>query len=124
MLDEVYSRKFMVANCYPPDVKLTRRENGEHEYRMFEWRSAIESSGFRIASVRSFIPKIRAANALKGCLSVLPRAITKPLYKTNNANLSTTVQWMRQQFTAQNDAPSSEPVLAPKATTVFFVVKN
>jgi SAM-dependent methyltransferase len=40
MLSKVYPREFLVANHYPPDIRLTRRENGEHEYRLFEWQTA------------------------------------------------------------------------------------
>jgi SAM-dependent methyltransferase len=126
MLDQVYSKKFLIANHYPDDVILTRRENGEHEYRMFEWKAAVEAAGLRVVTVRSFLHRVRFANAVKGCLSVLPRTMTKRLYKTPNATPATSLEWIRQQIPATRERrPFTNPaVLAPKDTTVFLVVKN
>lgn len=48
MLNIVYSEEFLKNNFRPAGIKLTRRENGEHEYRLFEWEKFIKKSGFRI----------------------------------------------------------------------------
>ena len=44
MLAITYSREFLRANYYPEDAVLTRAENGEHEYRLFEWQAAFDSA--------------------------------------------------------------------------------
>ena len=48
MLNIVYSEEFLKNNFRPPGIKLTRRENGEHEYRLFEWEKFIKKSGFKL----------------------------------------------------------------------------
>jgi ubiquinone/menaquinone biosynthesis C-methylase UbiE len=48
MLNIVYSEEFLKNNFRPAGIKLTRRENGEHEYRLFEWEKFIKKSGFKI----------------------------------------------------------------------------
>lgn len=48
MLSRVYSRDYLVANNYPPDICLTRGENGEHEYRQREWLKAFRQAGLKL----------------------------------------------------------------------------
>lgn len=48
MLNIVYSEEFLKNNFRPAGIKLTRRENGEHEYRFFEWEKFIKQSGFKL----------------------------------------------------------------------------
>lgn len=48
MLNIVYSEEFLKNNFRPPGIKLTRRENGEHEYRFFEWENFVKKSGFKL----------------------------------------------------------------------------
>ena len=54
MLDRVYPVEFLRRYNYPEDVRLTRRQNGEHEYRLREWKAAIQGAGLRIARMRRF----------------------------------------------------------------------
>ncbi len=54
MLSQVYSREFLLANSYPPDIVLTRRGNGEHEYRLFEWKSAFDTAGLKLIKTIEF----------------------------------------------------------------------
>lgn len=48
MLNIVYGEEFLKSNFRPAGIKLTRRENGEHEYRFFEWEKFIKKSGFKL----------------------------------------------------------------------------
>lgn len=48
MLNIVYSEEFLKNNFRPPGIKLNRRENGEHEYRFFEWENFVKKSGFKL----------------------------------------------------------------------------
>lgn len=50
MLNIVYSEDFLKKNFRPLGTTLTRRENGEHEYRFFEWEKFIKRSGFKIVN--------------------------------------------------------------------------
>ena len=38
MLNITYDQEFLAKNYRPKDTILTRRQNGEHEYRFFEWK--------------------------------------------------------------------------------------
>lgn len=64
MLDRVYSKDFLIENCYPTDTVLTRRENGEHEYRYFEWELAIRNGGLQIKSLDKVYKKITLLQAM------------------------------------------------------------
>lgn len=50
MLSIVYSKEFLERNYRSTDQKLTRKANGEHEYRYREWESFIAQAGFSIKS--------------------------------------------------------------------------
>ena len=46
MLNITYDQEFLAKNYRPKDTILTRRQNGEHEYRFFEWKQFFKESGF------------------------------------------------------------------------------
>ena len=46
MLNITYDEEFLTKYYRPKDTILTRRQNGEHEYRFFEWKKFFEESGF------------------------------------------------------------------------------
>jgi ubiquinone/menaquinone biosynthesis C-methylase UbiE len=48
MLNIVYDENFLTKFYRPKDMILTRRENGEHEHRFFEWDNFFEGSGFKL----------------------------------------------------------------------------
>ena len=50
MLNVVYDEEFLIKNYRSKDTILTRRENGEHEYRFFEWNNYFKQTGFEILS--------------------------------------------------------------------------
>ena len=50
MLDIIYDKEFLIKNYRSEDTILTRRENGEHEYRFSEWKNYFKESGFDILS--------------------------------------------------------------------------
>lgn len=58
LLNIQYSEKFLNKHGYDENLVLTRRENGEQEYRKNEWMSAIENSGFNIKVFRTFYNKV------------------------------------------------------------------
>lgn len=51
LLDRVYDRHFLERMGYPPDIELTRRMNGEHEYRRREWLAAFAAAGFEVLGI-------------------------------------------------------------------------
>ena len=57
MLNIKYDESFLIKNHRPSDMILTRRENGEHEYRFFEWKLFFQKSGFHLLD--EFIFKTR-----------------------------------------------------------------
>ena len=50
MLNIRYDKAFLRKTYRNPSMTLTRRDNGEHEYRYCEWSAAFENAGFLISS--------------------------------------------------------------------------
>lgn len=124
MLSQVYSEAFLKKNHYPLGIRLTRRANGEHELRLREWKAAFQAAGLKLDGARKFVQQIRPELALKGCLNVLPKFVKKRLYKSDNADLRTTLQWLCQPLLLRDKDPDfGTPVLAPKSTTVFLLTR-
>lgn len=48
MLNIVYDEAFLIRNHRPRDMVLTRRANGEREYRYSEWESFFRDAGFSL----------------------------------------------------------------------------
>jgi SAM-dependent methyltransferase len=46
MLNIRYDEDFLIKNHRSKDMILTRRENGEHEHRFFEWKKFFHEAGF------------------------------------------------------------------------------
>ena len=63
MLNIVYDKEFLIKNYRPADLTLTRKENGEHEYRFFEWDRFFKESGFELLS--SVVIKTKTPENLK-----------------------------------------------------------
>lgn len=123
MLSRVYSQKFLIENSYPPDIILTRRQNGEHEYRLFEWENAFKAAGLDLLRVKKFGKPIRAKEALKGLrLAFGGRGKTR---HTNTASpLGTMFEWIGQKFRLALGYRGKHSDLAVKETTVFLLRKN
>jgi ubiquinone/menaquinone biosynthesis C-methylase UbiE len=125
MLSKVYSREFLEKNYYPVDIPLTRRENGEHEYRLSEWKSAFESADFRLEKTAKFEREVRFKTAMKGVLSVFPGRIRRLLYKSEGPTLRTVAEWTSQRTRRMTRYwTDASPIYAPKETTVFFCERN
>jgi ubiquinone/menaquinone biosynthesis C-methylase UbiE len=123
MLNQLYSKEFLIKNCYPEDAVLTRRENGEHEYRFFEWKQAFAGAGFKLAGVRRFVKAVELRHAVKGTLGMLPRAVRRRLYKTD-VSFAATLRWVVQYLAPSKRWPDfATAVLAPKDSTVFLLHK-
>jgi SAM-dependent methyltransferase len=58
LLEKTYTKDFLTAHGYDENIILTRRENGEHEYRKSEWLDSIYSAGFDVKVFRTFYPKV------------------------------------------------------------------
>jgi ubiquinone/menaquinone biosynthesis C-methylase UbiE len=124
MLNRVYSREFLVANHYPPDVVLRRRDNGEHEYRVFEWERAFKWAGFRVVKTVRFAKTVSGRTALKGLLSCLPGATRLGLRIGRTEATRLAHAWLRQLWRRISPALRGEwEILAPKETTVFYAEK-
>ncbi len=51
MQNIVYSKEFLKENHLPTNKKLTRRMNGEREYRYSDWEKSFKKSAFKIEEV-------------------------------------------------------------------------
>jgi ubiquinone/menaquinone biosynthesis C-methylase UbiE len=124
MLNREYSREFLSGNHYPPDVSLTRRNNGEHEYRMFEWERSFQAGGFRLVKATQFERAILWRTALKGLLSCLPASLKPRLRIGKSETPQATGLWLSQWLGRLSNLPRRrEELLAPKETTVFLLEK-
>jgi len=124
MLNRVYPKDFLIANHYPADVVLTRRQNGEHEYRMFEWERAFNAVGLRLVKTAHFGKAVSARTALKGLLSYLPRPLRHRLRIGKNETPAMTTLWLRQGMgRLTNLLWNSGEILGPKETTAFYLQK-
>jgi len=125
MLDMVYSREFLAANHYPVDINLTRRDNGEHEYRLYEWERAFAASGLSLLKTVRFAKAVSIKRAVKSLLAwlspnLLPRLVSRRAREREELGL-----WLRQKW--RQLVPTSfrnGSVLAPKETTVFYLRKS
>jgi len=63
ILNITYDEEFLKKNYRRLDEKLTRKENGEHEYRFYEWKEFFQKSGFELVS--SVIIKTKTEENLK-----------------------------------------------------------
>jgi ubiquinone/menaquinone biosynthesis C-methylase UbiE len=120
MLDRVYTKEFLAFNSYPTDITLTRRENGEHEYRMFEWKAATEAAGLELVCYQNFCKEVRFKKAAKGMCALIPGFIRQKFYKTDNPSLIDTGKYIAQ--TLRKLAPGA-PIYAPKKSNVLVMRK-
>ena len=58
MLNHEYSREWLSGKNFDPNRRFTRRDNGEHEYRDREWKSAFLESGFELVSEIHLHPRL------------------------------------------------------------------
>jgi SAM-dependent methyltransferase len=123
MLNIVYGRDFLAKNHYPLDLKLTRRQNGEHEYRLREWKAGFAAAGLELRSMCQFIPRVALKSAVKGLVAFLPHPIQKSLFSGGTARFSSTKDFFSSHAATLTDGPMGPRYLAPRDYTVFFLVK-
>jgi SAM-dependent methyltransferase len=84
LLDRVYQQDFLEKMGYPPGIRLTRRMNGEHEYRRREWLEAFAAAGFEVLGLveleRQAEPPLRSLLRLAGFGQSRPK-IGSPAYE-------------------------------------------
>jgi SAM-dependent methyltransferase len=135
LLNVVYPREYMVAHGYPPDMVMRRRDNGEHEYKLFEWKDAISSSGLKLETMCKFRGEVSLRHAIKGCISFLPTRYRRIFYGTDNADIKTTREWLvqkkqtairllkwRNSYMRPEHWPQMD-VFAPREVTAFLLRK-
>jgi SAM-dependent methyltransferase len=123
MLSITYAREFLIAHHYPLDVVLTRRENGEHEYRLFEWKAAFRAAGLKLVAMTLLKQAISPRAALNGVLSLLPRSLTRQRMNDRSTPFDA-LWWLGQQVrTATGYYRRRGYSLAPKQNTVFALAK-
>ena len=62
LLNKQYSKSFLIEHGYDANIKLTRRENGENEYRKEQWLDSIHSAGFNVKILELFTLKLISNN--------------------------------------------------------------
>lgn len=89
--NQVYSEKFLIDRGWDKSKRITRSDNGEHEYLLSEYLTAIKDAGFREVSWNQFIDPSWSFIKLS-IISTIPSFIRKntkysyiqmwPMYKT------------------------------------------
>jgi ubiquinone/menaquinone biosynthesis C-methylase UbiE len=116
MLNRVYSEEFLHANGYPPGIRLTRRQNGEHEYRLREWKHAFESAGLRLASHVEMWPRIAVRKGIRGAFACVPEALRRRAGIAVGARWEELVTFVAQQLGLL--------AVVPRRTTLFLVTRE
>lgn len=98
LLSMIYTPEFLKANGYPPGITLTRRDNGEHEYKQREWQEAFKAAGLRLVKMCKFKRQVKFRSAVKGLFSVLPASVRHLLYQNGSASLRTSAEWLSQRL--------------------------
>lgn len=65
LLDHQYTKTWLEYHGYPSDKPMSRRENGEHEIRDYEWKRTFESAGFVTETFKFIAPKLELWNVKK-----------------------------------------------------------
>ena len=63
MLNFQYDKKFLKNNFLDENLILKRSDEGEHEYRFFEWEKFFKENNFEI--IQNYIIKTNMENSLK-----------------------------------------------------------
>ena len=122
MLARTYPPDFLRENGYPAGVVLTRRDNGEHEYRLFEWRAAFERAGLVLERVVEFRPRLKLRHAMRGLLEFARR---RPEARRPKYRPAMPWQYLREQWGAETHLEAgTRYVVAPKRTTVLALRKG
>lgn len=79
LLNYVYPKEFLKTNFYPEDAILTRKDNGEREIRISEWKQAFHNTGFEVKRVVNVYPKPNFKSFIFSWVNLLPKFITKKL---------------------------------------------
>ena len=87
MLDIVYNEEFLAYHGYPTGIKLTRRDNGEHEHRLSEWKRYFYDNGFMINSISYASEPIQWRSLLVHSFSLLPNWLNKLFLGSKSARL-------------------------------------
>lgn len=86
LLSIEYSELFKRNNGMEPGVKVTRRDNGEHEIRRREWIKTLEEAGFTIQDAR-YYHRRSPKGLLQAFFTLIPFSLRKKLGKGT--------QWVR-----------------------------
>lgn len=65
LLDIEYSEEFKATNFIDTNQTITRRDNGEHEYRLIDWEECSMRSGFKVNTLLCIGPEKSKLNDLE-----------------------------------------------------------
>lgn len=119
-LNRVYPNSFLEKNGYPSNIQLTRRQNGEHEYRLFEWQEAFEKAGFDLVKKQRIYKTVDFNRAIKGIISLLPRSLRSKLIRDDSATPASTWHWLIRKL-GWKKARVGNSFVGPKNSTVFVL---
>ena len=79
MLNVIYPEEFIIKNFMPKGTKLSRRENGENEYRFNELENFFKKSNFNILYKELFLEQHPRNNEYKNDANIKQRFISLEL---------------------------------------------
>ena len=71
LLDHEYPKSWLVQKGFPSAVPFTRRDNGEHEYLDYQWKSAFQAAGFQLQSFTGIHPEIEIWQLAKRFIGIV-----------------------------------------------------
>lgn len=110
LLDVIYTEDWINHNFYPPGSVLTRRENGEHEYRKKEWTDAIIDTGFAVEHLVKCYKKISLKSAVSNFIGYLRDIVFGKRFNANGAQLKEAKIWFTQQTGITTSVKGEFPV--------------
>jgi SAM-dependent methyltransferase len=114
LLDVVYTEDWIEHNFYPKGSILTRRENGEHEYRKREWLEAIKQAGLSVKVLAKAYKPILAVTAGKNVLGYVRDVLFGKRFNANGAILKEAKIWLTQTFGIRTFVKNEFEVLSVK----------
>jgi SAM-dependent methyltransferase len=72
MLNLEYNAASLESIGFKPGTKMTRRDNGEHEYRVRDWSSYFTDAGFTVSNIVNIGERFSLSKVIRACVVRTP----------------------------------------------------
>lgn len=81
MLNLEYNVSSLESIGFKPGTKMTRRDNGEHEYRVKDWSSSFIDAGFTISNIVNIGEQFSLSRVIRACVARFPMFLRKYMFR-------------------------------------------